>query len=216
MKNIKAVIFDLDGTLIDTEGLYYQTWRQAVAEAGFTMTYEQYLSLRSLGRPYIQRRLAQWYGNEFDLPAVRTVRNRLFSEHIEKNGLRCKPGAIEILQFLRSRGITTAVATATDMPRATAYLTMTGLLPYLDQVISAKMVEVGKPAPDVYRFACETLGLLPEECLAVEDAPNGVISAFTAGCQVVMVPDLSEPDGTIAPMLSACIRGLEELIPILS
>ena len=89
---------------------------------------------------------------------------------------------------------TVAIATATNETLAEKYLGRAGLREYFDEIICAVMVETGKPAPDIYLYACEKLGIEPKDAFAVEDAPNGVISASTAGCRTIMIPDLTEPD----------------------
>ncbi len=209
--NIQAVLFDMDGTLIDTEKYYRIFWPKALAEFGYTMTDEQALAMRSLGRPFAPAKLKEWFGEELDYPAVRQRRKELMEACLDKEGIVCRPGAREALAFLRKKGIITAIATATDLERAEKYLQKTGLLPYFDEIISASMVKEGKPSPDIYLYACEKMGLLPENCLAVEDSPNGVVSAYRAGCRVVMVPDQTQPDEELKKYLYACIPSLEEM-----
>lgn len=189
MNHIHAVIFDLDGTLIDTEKYYRICWPKAVEHFGYTMTDEQALSLRSLGRPYAPERFREWYGEDFDYEKIRAYRKQLMEECIEENGIALKPGAVEILTYLRGHGIITALATANDRERAGRYLKKIGLYEYFDHIVCADMVEHGKPAPDIYRYACEQLKEKPEHCMAVEDSPNGAMSAMRAGCKTVYIPD---------------------------
>lgn len=210
---IKAVIFDLDGTLIDTEKIYSEVWPKTVAEMGYEMTHEMYLSLRSLGRPFAPARFREWYGEAFDYDEARKIRKGHFDAYIKAHGIQRKAGARELVTELRKRGIITAIATATDIKRATEYMEMAGINGLFDKVISATMVDEGKPSPKVYLHACEQLGLKPAECMAVEDAPNGVKSAHAAGCLVVMVPDMSEPDDEIKGQYDICIKSLNEIIP---
>lgn len=215
LKNVKAVIFDLDGTLIDTEKIYSIVWPKAIAALGYEMTHEQYLSIRSLGRPFAPQRYKGWYGEEFDYDKARNVRKGLFEAYEKEHGIQGKPGAVELLTHLHSKGIITAIATATDPERANRYLEKVGLNGYFDRIISATMVDEGKPSPKVYQYAVAKLGLAPDECVAVEDAPNGIESAYKAGCRVIMVPDLSEPDDTINHMLTACVRRLDEICELI-
>ena len=129
-----------------------------------------------------------------------------------KYGLDVKAGARELLDWLGEKGYKRAVATATDIERAGKLLKTAGLYDCFDNIISASMVEWGKPKPDVYIYAAEQLGLSTSECIAVEDSPNGIISASDAGCKTIMVPDLTEPEEELKPRLFACCKSLTDII----
>ncbi|MBP5489737.1 MAG: HAD family phosphatase [Lachnospiraceae bacterium] len=208
----KAVIFDLDGTLIDTERLYRKYWPEALRHFGYVLSDERALMLRSLGRPFAPKQFREWFGEDFDYAEVRAYRKQIIEAHIKEHGVDAKPGARETLLALRELGITVAIATATDPERTERYLKLAGLDGLVETIISATMVAQGKPAADIYLYACSTLGLEPSECIAVEDAPNGVRSAFSAGCKVVMIPDQTEPDEELQPMLYARFDALPGLI----
>ena len=192
--DIEAVIFDMDGTLIDTEKYYRNFWKKALAQFGYTMSDEQALSMRSLGRPFAPAHLKEMFGEELDYTAVRDCRKRMMEECLQREGIGLKPGALELLEWLKERGAITAVATATDTERTKMYLERTGLAGYMDRIVSATMVKEGKPSPDIYLYACKKLGVRPADTVAVEDSPNGVLSAYRAGCNVVMVPDQTQPE----------------------
>lgn len=211
----ETVIFDLDGTLIDTEKYFKIFWRQAAAVFGYQMSEEQALQLRSLGRPYAPALLKEWFGDSFDYVAVREYRRKIMKEYLDEVGIELKPYAGQVLLWLSEHGYRAAVATATQAERATVQLRQLGIADYFDEIVSAATLEKGKPAPDVYLYACEKLGRNPEECFAVEDSPNGVLSAHAAGLKVIMVPDQTEPDGELAAKLYACIPSLEELPAVL-
>jgi DNA helicase-2/ATP-dependent DNA helicase PcrA len=208
---IKTVIFDMDGTLIDTEKYYRIFWPKALAAFGYTMTDEQALCMRSLGRPFGPAMLKAWYGEELDYHAVRSKRKELMDAYLENVQIEIKPGAVELLEYLQKQGIQTAVATATELSRAEEYLKELELYDYFDRIVSATMVKEGKPAPDIYTYTCQELGKEPRECIAVEDSPNGVTSAYRAGCKVVMVPDQTQPDAELREMLYACVENLWEI-----
>lgn len=206
-----AVIFDLDGTLIDTEKYYRIFWPKALAEFGYTLTDEQALSLRSLGRPFAPALFKEWFGEDFDYVKVRQRRKDMMEEYFNREGIRKKPGAEALLSELREKKITAAIATASDLERTERYLKRVGLLNYFDKLISATQVAEGKPAPDIYLYACSELGLSPEQCIAVEDSPNGVLSAYGAGLRVIMVPDQTRPDKELEKYLYACVDSLADI-----
>lgn len=214
MSKIKAVIFDLDGTLIDTEKYYRINWPKAVRHFGYDMSDEQALYLRSLGRPFSVQTFKKWYGEDFDYEKVREYRKQLMEESL-KAGIELKPGCVEILTYLREHGYITAIATANDLERTERYVKRIGLEGYFDRLISAHMVKEGKPSPDIYAYACKELGIAPEEAIAVEDSPNGIKSAYAAGCKAVMVPDQTEPDDEISQMLYARIDVLTDIEKLL-
>ena len=212
---IKAVIFDMDGILIDTEKWLNIYWQQAAKEAGFEVTREDGLAIRSLAGKYAGPYLRGIFGDSFDYEAIRERRKELMREHIAKYGIEKKPGVDDILSYLAEKNMKRAVATATDPERTKQYLTQIGIYDKFDKIVSATTVENGKPQPDVYLYACEQIGEKPEDCIAVEDSPNGILSAYRAGLSVVMVPDLTEPDEETAKMLYAridTVSGLKGIV----
>ena len=211
MRPADAVIFDMDGTLTDTEKYYQQAWPEALAHFGYEVSPERVLEFRSLGRPFAPQKFREWFGEDFDYDKVRDYRRGLVRNLIEINGIPLKKGVVEILKWLIDNGITTAIATANEYPRTKRYLEKLGIGEYFDKIICADMVKFGKPAPDIYIYACEELGIAPDRAFAVEDSPNGVRSAYDAGCKVIMVPDLTEPDDELMKLLYARVDDLWEI-----
>lgn len=213
---MKAVIFDMDGVLIDTEKYLIKFWCQAGRELGYDIKRKDALMIRSLAGKYAKPKLQSIYGEDFDYDAVRDRRKELMKDWLEKNGIEKKRGVDEILPYLKEKGLKIAVATATDEKRAVRYLKEIGIYHWFDKVICANMVENGKPMPDIYLYACAQIGEEPKECYAVEDSPNGVKSASSAGCKTIMVPDLTEPDKETEKLLYAKATSLSELKDVFS
>ncbi|WP_408071612.1 HAD family hydrolase [Butyrivibrio sp. JL13D10] len=208
---VKAVLFDLDGTLIDTERIYQIVWPQTIEHFGYKMTRQQALQLRSLGRPFAPEKFREWYGDDFDYHEAREYRKKLFEDIIKKEGISLKPGAKEILSYLKDRGILISTATATDEERTERYLKKVGLFEYFDKICCATMVKEGKPKPDIYLYAADKVGVPKENCLAVEDAPNGVRSASSAGIKTIYIPDQNDDEDEIKGLYYKKIGSLLEL-----
>lgn len=212
---IKGVIFDMDGLMIDTERLLMRFWIQAAREYGFSMKKEHVLQIRSLAPEYATEKFRSFFGDIFDYPIIKKRRIELMNDFINKNGIEKKYGLDELLEYLDKNGYKKAVATATDIERTTAYLERLDIIQYFDEIVTAQMVTHGKPAPDIYLKASEKIGLEPSQCLALEDSPNGILSAYRAGCIPVMIPDLSQPDDETKKLLFAKADNLKKVIDIL-
>ena len=211
---MSTILFDMDGTLFDTEKMYHAAWKETINHFGYEISKERLLKLRSFGRPFCIEQFKEWYGQDFDYPEVLKYRRALVNDMLDEQGIPLKPDVCETLEELRKRGHSLSVVTATYYERAAKNLEETGLLKYFDRVICATMVEKGKPAPDVYQYACSELGIDPQEAYAVEDSPNGVMSAYKAGCRVIMIPDLSEATMEDRACCIAVAKGLPDLIDI--
>ena len=211
---MNMILFDMDGTLFDTEKHYQWAWRKAIADAGYELDASEVLKLRSLGAPYNVAQFQEWFGEDVDYHAIRQERINLMKNMLT-NEIPVKPQVPQTLEKLRQMGYSMAVVTATGQEQAVSNLKLAGLLTFFDRVISASMVKRGKPAPDVYLHACEVLEVQPENCYAVEDSPNGVMSAHAAGCRTIMIPDLTQPDAELSRLLYRKLDSFEELINIL-
>lgn len=179
------------------------------------MTSEQALSIRSLHKSYAIPYLQGLFGEGFDYFRIRGRRMELINEYLKDNPLELKDGAVELLAFLNENRLLTAVATATDYERTRDYLTRVGIFDKFDRIVCATMVERGKPSPDIYIYAAEQLGLKTGECMALEDSPNGVKSAVSAGCRTVMVPDLTEPDEDLKGLDFEKVSSLNDIAGLL-
>lgn len=212
---VLGVLFDMDGVVLDTEKLYARFWAEAAHALGYPMTYEQALGMRSLNAAAGQEKLESYFGPGVSRTVMRDKRVELMDAYVALHGVDPKPGIHDLLDGLKGQGIKTAIATSSPMVRATAYLGRLGLLEKFDRICSGHDVKQGKPAPDIYLHAAASIGLSPENCLAIEDSPAGILSAHRAGCYPVLVPDLDGSDAEMRKILFAEADTLPELLELI-
>ena len=210
---LQGVVFDLDGTLLDTEKLYRRFWVEAARRMGYPMEDRHALMIRSMAADRAEPLLKREVCADFDYHAVRALRREIMEAYIDENGVEAKPGLLPMLRDLKRMGMRIALATATPEVRARKYLRMVGVETAFDAVACAEMVAHGKPAPDVYLLAAQKLGLPPAALLGVEDSPSGVQSAHAAGMTVAMVPDQDQPSAETAALCALVAPSLAAIAP---
>lgn len=188
-----AAIFDLDGTLVDTETLMFAAGQTAFARHGLEMTHALFAQLLGTDEPTGTRILARALP-EADLPALNAAwTSEIHSRFAE--GIPAKPGAADLLSRLADKGLPIAIATSSGAKAAAHKLADAGLAHFFDIVVTADDVTHRKPAPDPYLLAAQRLGIPPARCVAFEDSAPGSQSARAAGMTVVLVPDMARIDG---------------------
>lgn len=189
---IRAVIFDMDGTLLDSERLSHKAWDAAAREVGECVTREVFLKMVGHRSVDCMRILQSEVGRPLPFETIIASAREHYARLVS-SGVPLMPGVEEIFAFARERAWKIGIATSTRRESAQAKLEHAGLWQFVDTATCGDEVTTGKPDPEIYRVTAEKLGVPPENCLAVEDSPTGFRSAFSAGCQSVLVPDLVEP-----------------------
>ena len=209
---VRGVLFDMDGVVIDTEKLYARFWMEAAHDFGWPMTREQALQFRGITRDVGRRKMESLFGPEADYTAIRARRIELMEAYIAQHGVEEKPGIRALLALLKEKNIPCAIASASAIPVIQRHLGNLGILDHFTALCSGKDVPMGKPAPDIYLAAAAALGLEPECCLAIEDAPAGIEAAWRAGCKAVIVPDQDQPTDEV---LSRCFAKADSLFDVM-
>lgn len=209
---IKAVVFDMDGVLYDTEKVSYSCWKEEADRLGLPNM--EYVHRGACGLNHTDG--AAWlrknYGQDFDVEGFMERCNRRLKEKLDTEGIPVKEGTRQIVYWLKENMIPFAICSSTIVPTIEDHLRKTDLDGYFDAIIGGNMVEHSKPKPDIYLKACQALGQDPSECIAVEDSPNGIRSAHAAGMLPVMVPDLIAPT---QELVSLCFRVEPSLLTLL-
>lgn len=207
----KAVIFDMDGVIFDSEKCIIDCWK-VIAEKYNIPNIEPVL-YRCLGVTYeeAKRIFLEHYGENFPYDEWKKERSDLYHERYDNGRLPLKPGIKELLDYLKENGYKIGVASSTREAIVSKQLIDAGLRNYFDDITCGDILERSKPEPDIYLMACEKLGVKPEETIAIEDSFNGIRSAYRAGMFPIMVPDLVEPDEEMEAIAGKILGNLNEV-----
>jgi HAD superfamily hydrolase (TIGR01509 family) len=211
---IEAVVFDMDGIIFDTESLSAQAWKYAGLEIGRDVA-EMHPQAMGMNADRIKQLFQDTYGDEFPYDVFRQNIIDYTDNYIAKHGLPVKPGLYELLDYLKQNGYKIAAASSTRRDCVMEYFNRAKITEYFDEIICGDMLEKSKPDPDIYLKAAGALKIEPRNCMALEDSPNGLNSAYRAGMKTVMVPDLIRPTPELQKLLFACVPSLNEVIPLL-
>ena len=212
--DIKAIIFDMDGVILDSETISDKTWAIAQDEMDVS-TDKDYINMcRGSNRNDTLKILRDVFGQDFDADAFLNRATVLFHMYEDTQGIPLMPYAREILKYLKPK-YRLALASSTNGGAVERQLANTGVIDFFETRTTGEMVEHSKPDPEIYLMACRSLGVDPQECVAVEDSPNGIRSAAAAGLKVIMVPDKVDPFPEIEMLcwkICPTLKSLEEFL----
>lgn len=197
-KTIHSAIFDMDGTMFDTERLRFKTLKQASLEIfGKALSERTLIGSLGLSAKKAEALAKAHNGDDFPYARIRQRADELELEHVRSHGVPIKPGLLEVLERLRKAGLTLAVATSSRRAIAEEYLINANVLKYFDITVCGDEVTQGKPHPEIFLRAARALNTEPGECFMVEDSENGLLSATRAGGQAILIEDIKPPHAQV-------------------
>jgi HAD superfamily hydrolase (TIGR01509 family) len=213
--DVRAVLLDMDGTLLDTERMYFDSLVTALNHFGYTDDVEALChAMVGLPGPDCEAMLLARYGESFPLREINKAFAARRSEILEA-GLTLKRGAVELLDALQGAECPMAIVTSSSRRTADAHLMLAGIRDRFDTILTRDDVTRGKPSPDLYLLAVSRLGVQPESCVAVEDSNHGVTSAHAAGTITIMVPDMVPPTEESRARCAAVVPDLGAVLEML-
>lgn len=213
-ENVKAVIFDMDGVIFDSESVCDRTWEITFKEMNLPADMTILNECRGCNHADIARKLIEKFGPDFNPLDFLSHTSFLFHKIEDEEGIPLKPYAKEILEYLSSRYIL-CLASSTREKSVRKMLSDAGLISYFKTLTCGDMVVHSKPDPEIYIMACNSIGVKPEECVAIEDSYNGVRSAVAANIRTIMVPDKLPPTEEMKNITAAICNSLEQVQKIL-
>lgn len=208
---IKAIIFDMDGLMIDSERVTFECYQERLKDMNLTMDEEFYKTL--LGKPIkgIYQRFCDVYGNDFPIENVIQDVHQLMAERFETEGVPVKKGLVELLHYLKDNNYKTIVATSSNRDRVDKILAQAKITEFFDDSICGDEVTKGKPNPEVFLKSCQKLGVNVDEAIVLEDSEAGIQASYDANIKVICIPDMKYPEKQYEEKTFKILKDLTEV-----
>lgn len=212
---IRAVLFDMDGLMFDTEKASDRAWRNMSMETGIPISDEFLKSLKGRTRKDCSLLMKKQWGENVNLEEIRKKYQIYVERDRKENGFIIKKGLRKLLDFLKTNQYIIGLSTSTSQKKAEKYLREGEVEGYFNEKVYGDKICKGKPNPDIYLACAKACSCLPEECLVLEDSPNGILAGYRAGCHVIMIPDCILPSDKERKLVDAIFPDLEYVISYL-
>lgn len=210
IEKAKAVIFDMDGVLFDTENVYLDVWSKVFEKYGYTMTKEIYSSVLGTGRENVKKTFLNYFRNDLPIDAMYKEKDENLAIVIDK-GVSLKKGANELLIYLKENKYKIALATSATRNRALQQLGQADIEKYFDAIVTKDDIKETKPNPEIFLKAAKKLFMSPNDCIVIEDSSAGIKAAFNAEITSIHVVDLKEADDEIIELCYRSFKNLNEV-----
>ena len=207
---IKAIIFDMDGVIFDTEMIYLKVWSEVFEKYGYKMTKEIYASVLGTGRENVKKVFVNHFGSDLPIDDMYIEKDDNLAKEIEKC-VPLKSGVYEILEYLKENDFKIALATSATSKRAFKQLKQANIENFFNAIVCRDEVRETKPNPDIFLKAADKLMVKPEQCIVIEDSSAGIEAAFNAGMLPIHVVDLKEADEKILSNSYKSFNDLSEI-----
>lgn len=197
LTNFSAIIFDMDGLILDTEAIALSTFVQTCREHNFEPDLSVFYKCIGVDGAATRQIMSEGYGKAFPLESVAELWGKKMDLETTEKPIPLKTGVLSLLKYLDKEQTKMALVTSTRRAKAQRELTNAGVAHFFSLILGGDQVTKGKPDPEIYMTACEKLHEEPAKCLALEDSDNGVKAAFHAGLRVIQVPDLVPPSDEV-------------------
>ncbi len=208
---IKAVVFDMDGVIFDSERCIFDVWKDLARQHNLGDMDPALRACLGVNTETCRKIMRSMKGEDFPVEAFMKEASALFHARYDGGKLPLKPGVRELLEFLKEKGIRVGLASSTRESTVTAELRDAGLYDFFDQIVCGNMVTKSKPDPEIFLTACRLLDVEPGDAFAIEDSFNGIRSASSGGLRALMVPDMVEPTEEIRALCEKVLPSLTDV-----
>ena len=212
----KAVIFDMDGVIFDTERVYLEIWQSVFEKYGYKMTKELYITVMGTGRKNVIKTFLENFGDDLPIEKMYEEKDNQLFYIIENQGIPLKKGVKELFSMLKEKNYKIALATSAKRDRVEKQIKDKWLKESFDAIVCGDDVKKGKPSPDIFLKAAKEIDVEAENCFVVEDSPAGIKAAFSGGMKGIHVEDLKVADEDILKYCEKNFKNLQEIKEYLS
>ena len=212
---IKAVIFDMDGLLLDTEILYQNAWIEYGKIYNYDISAHFLTTIRGKNAENIEKFCKEKFGWDFDFLKASTFCYTQILKYSDAGEINIKNGVVELLDYLKKENYKIGLATSSNRSMGERILKKANLLKYFDVKVYGDMVENSKPNPDIFLLAVDKLKVMSKECVVLEDSANGILAAHAANCVTALVPDIDQPLQSTINKSNYVLENVAQLINVL-